>query len=380
MYDAIVVGARCAGAPTAMLLARRGHRVLLCDRGSFPSDTLSNGAFNAPGPLYLKRWGLLDRLAATGAPPITVGVTHGNGGARRTEYRRPMYAPMRRILDDLLATAAVEAGAELREHFRVSDVVMEDGRVTGIRGTVNGRDVVEYGRIVVGADGRYSTIARAVRARDYDHVPMDGGGVYAYFEDVPAEGFEFWMGTCGWAMIVPSHEGLTHVATYVFSPAGSTSTAPSNGSAGTPQERFDRVIRAYPDLHARIAAGRRRTPLVAHVDAPAYFREAYGPGWALVGDAGFHQGPWNGYGMSHAFRDADRLAAAIDEWQCGASRTYDESLGGYARDRDAWCRAFWSNILAVVTAYREGRPQDAPRDGERPHVMRWLQTLRRELL
>ncbi len=192
---------------------------------------------------------------------------------------------------------------------------------------------------MVGADGRYSTIARAVRARDYDHVPMDGGGVYAYFEDVPAEGFEFWMGTRGWAMIVPSHEGSTHVATYVFSPAGSTSTAPSNGPAGTPQERFDRVIRAYPDLHARIAAGRRRTPLVAHVDAPAHFREAYGPGWALVGDAGFHQGPWNGYGMSHAFRDADRLAAAIDEWQCGASRAYDESLGGYARDRDAWCRA-----------------------------------------
>jgi flavin-dependent dehydrogenase len=378
MYDAIVVGARCAGAPTAMLLARRGYRVLLCDRGSFPSDTLSNGAFNAPGPLYLKRWGLLDRLVATGAPPISVGVTHANGCDRRTEYRRPMYAPMRRVLDDLLVTAAVEAGAELREHFRVSTVVTEDGRVTGVRGSTGNQDVVERGRIVVGADGRYSTIAREVRARDYDHVPMEGGGVYAYFEGVPTDGFEFWMDSGGWAMMAPSHEGLTHVATYVFSPAG-TPAVPAIRPTGTPQERFDRVVEAYPDLRERVAAGRRRTPLVAHVDAPAFFREAYGPGWALVGDAGFHQGPWNGYGMSHAFRDADRLAGAIDEWLRGSSH-YDESLGGYARDRDEWCRAFWTNILAVVNAYREGRPQDAPRDGERPHVRRWLQTLRREIL
>ena len=118
---------------------------------------------------------------------------------------------------------------------------------------------------------------------------------------------------------------------------------------------------------------------MAHSDAPAFFREGYGAGWALVGDAGFHQGPWNGYGMSHAFRDADRLAVAIDEWLSGA-RTFDESLSGYAQDRERWCRPFWTNILAVATAYREGRPQDAPRDGERPHVRRWLQSLRRELI
>jgi flavin-dependent dehydrogenase len=379
MYDAIVVGARCAGAPTAMLLARRGHRVLLCDRGSFPSDTLSNGAFNAPGPLYLKRWGLLARLVASGAPPITVGVTHASDGDHRTEYRRPMYAPMRRVLDDLLVTAAVEAGAELREHFRVSNVLTEDGRVVGIQGTTGAQAVVERARIVVGADGRYSTIAREVRAREHDHVPMQGGGVYAYFEDVPVEGFEFWIGAGGWAMMAPSHDGLTHVATYVFSPAGPTAASPTDPLTGNPQQRFDRILDAYADLRDRVAAGRRRSPFVAHNDAPAFFREAYGPGWALVGDAGFHQGPWNGYGMSHAFRDADRLAVAIDEWLSGA-RSFDDALNGYADDRDQWCRAFWTNILAVVNAYRAGRPQDAPRDGERPHVRRWLQTLRRELV
>lgn len=379
MYDAIVVGARCAGAPTAMLLARRGRRVLLCDRGAFPSDTVSNGAFNAPGPLYLKRWGLLDRLIAAGVPPITVGVHHGIGGDDRTDYRRAMYAPTRRLLDHLLVTAAVEAGAELRERFTVTDIVVEDGWITGVQGVVGNRSVVERGRIVVGADGRHSTIARAVRAREYDRVLMEGGGVYAYFENVPASGFEFWIGEAGWAMIAPSNDGLTHVGTYVFNPAGQKAMAATMTLAGPPQERFERVLNGYPELRDRVAAGRRRTQLVAHSDAPAFFREAFGPGWALVGDAGFHQGPWNGYGMSHAFRDADRLAIAIDAWLSGVT-DFDESLRGYARDRDRWCRAFWGNVLAVVTAYREGRPQDAPRDGERPHVQRWLHSLRRELV
>jgi flavin-dependent dehydrogenase len=380
MYDAIVVGARCAGAPTAMLLARRGHRVLLCDRGSFPSDTVSNGCFNAPGPIYLKRWGLLDRLAAAGVPPITCGITHGGGGETRADYRRAMYAPMRRVLDQLLVTAAVEAGAELREHFQISGVEEEDNRVAGVRGTVGDREVVARARIVVGADGRYSTIARAVRAGEYDHVPMEGGGVYAYFEKVPTPGFEFWTRDPGlWAMLAPSNDGLTHVATYVFKPAGRSSVRVRCALLGTPQERFERVIGAYPDLRDRVAAGCHRTPFVAHSDASAYFRAAYGPGWALVGDAGFHQGPWHGYGMSHAFRDADRLAAAIDQWLSGVT-SFDDALGGYANDRDQWCRLFWNNILNVANAYREGRPHEAPHDGERPHVRRWLQTLRRELV
>jgi flavin-dependent dehydrogenase len=379
MYDAIVVGARCAGAPTAMLLARRGHRVLLCDRGFFPSDTVSNGAFNAPGPLYLKRWGLLDRLVATGVPAITYGVDHGSGSDDRTEYSRPMYAPMRRILDHLLVTAAVEAGVQLRQHFRISNVIVEDGQVIGVHGMAGDREAIELGRIVVGADGRYSTIAREVHAREYDHVPMEGGSVYAYFDNVPASGYEFWTGDGGWAMLAPSHDGLTHVGTYVFSPAGRTGVSAGSGLTGTSQERFERVVNAYPDLRDRVAAGHRRTPLVADSDAPAFFRESYGPGWALVGDAGFHQGPWNGYGMSHAFRDADRLALAIDEWLSGL-RSFDEALGAYAHDRERWCRLFWANILTVVGCYRAGRPQDAPRHGERPHVRRWLHSLRHELL
>lgn len=345
-----------------MLLARRGHRVLLCDRASFPSDTVSNGAFNIPGPIYLERWGLLDRLVSTGVPRVTSGITHTGGQQFRIEYGRAVYAPTRRVLDNLLVEAAVEAGVELREGFRISDVLKEDGRVVGVCGTIGGSEIVERAQIVVGADGRRSTVARRLDAREYDHVPMAGGGVYAYFEKVPVEGYEFWYGPGGWAMLAPSNNGLTHVAT-----AG-------DRVIGTSEERFDYVLQSYPDLRDRVTAGHRRTRLVTYRDAPVFFREAYGSGWALVGDAGFHQGPWSGYGMSHAFRDAERLARRIDEWLSG-TRTFDDALGSYSLDRDEWCKPFRDNIAAIIKAQQAGRPQDAPWGGEWPHVQRWVQGL-----
>lgn len=344
-----------------MLLARKGHRVLLCDRASFPSDTVSNGGFNVPGPLYLERWRLLDRLVAEGTPPITSMIVNTGGQQYKVPFDRPVYCPMRRVLDHLLVTAAVEAGAELKESFRVSAVVRDKGRIVGVRGVAAEEEESLYGRIVVGADGRRSTVGRRVGAHEYDHVPMAGGGVYAYFENIPVDGYEFYYGDA-FAMLAPSNEGLTHVAT------GGTQLA------GTSQERFDRALDIYPELARRVRAGKRRTRLVTYRDAPVFFRQAFGPGWALVGDAGFHQGPWNGYGMSHAFRDAERLAAAIDEWLCG-SRTYEEALRGYATNRDEWCRPFRDNIMAIIEAMQAGRPEDAPWGGEWPHVQRWVQRI-----
>src|SRR5215218_9124685 len=137
-YDVIVVGARCAGSPTAMLLARKGYRVLVVDRSTFPSDTVSTHFIHAPGVDALRRWGVLDHIVATGCPPvdnysfdfgpITISGTPLPAGAGSTAY-----APRRTVLDTVLVDAASDAGAEVREAFTVDEIVMEHGKVTGIR-------------------------------------------------------------------------------------------------------------------------------------------------------------------------------------------------------------------------------------------------------
>src|SRR5919108_3979624 len=157
-YDAIVVGARCAGAPTAMLLARKGYKVLMVDRARFPSDTISTHILHPPGVASLRRWGLLDRLVATGCPPIhTYAVDLGPftlTGSPGTDEDPVAYGPRRTVLDKLLVDAAAEAGVEVREGFTVSKVVVDDGRVTGVRGHGgNGRTVTERGPGGVGGGG-----------------------------------------------------------------------------------------------------------------------------------------------------------------------------------------------------------------------------------
>src|SRR5512132_276313 len=167
-HDVIVVGARCAGSPTAMLLARAGYRVLLLDKALFPSDTMSTHVVHPPGVAALERWGLLDRLVATGCPPIDTytfdfGPLTLSGSPRPIDGVSVAYCPRRTVLDKLLVDAAVEAGAELREGFTVEEVLTSGGAVTGIRGHGrNGASVTERARIVIGADGRHSLVAKAV--------------------------------------------------------------------------------------------------------------------------------------------------------------------------------------------------------------------------
>jgi 2-polyprenyl-6-methoxyphenol hydroxylase-like FAD-dependent oxidoreductase len=174
MFDVIVVGARCAGSPLAMLLAPRGYRVLLVDKARFPSDTVSTHLIWQAALARAKRWGLLDRIVGLGAPPIRtvrfdIGEFEFAGCPPPLEGIDYAVAPRRTVLDKLLVDAAVEAGAELREDFYISEILAEAGRVTGIRGRVsNGTVVAEKARLVIGADGRHSLVAHAVRAPKYN--------------------------------------------------------------------------------------------------------------------------------------------------------------------------------------------------------------------
>jgi 2-polyprenyl-6-methoxyphenol hydroxylase-like FAD-dependent oxidoreductase len=338
MYDAIVVGARCSGSPTAMLLARRGHQVLLVDRATFPSDTMSTHLIHPPGVAALRRWGLLDRLVATRCPPIgsyayDFGPLTIRGSARADE---PAYCPRRSVLDALLVEGAVQAGAELREGFTVEDILVEGGVVTGIRGRARGgAAVTERARIVIGADGRHSTVARTVRPEGYDEAPTFQAGYYAYFRDLPVDGAEVYVRSVdrrGWAAF-PTHDDLTCV---VVGWPRSQFEANRRDHAG----HFMRSFELAPAFAERVRAATRATRFTGTADLPGYFRRPFGPGWALVGDAGYHKDPITAWGISDAFRDADLASAAIDDAWNGR-RDRDEALASWQRTRDEESRPMY---------------------------------------
>jgi 2-polyprenyl-6-methoxyphenol hydroxylase-like FAD-dependent oxidoreductase len=215
VYDAIVVGGRVAGSPTAMLLARKGYDVLLVDRATFPSDTISTHLIHPPGILALQRWGLLDKIVSTGCPPID---TYAFDSGPFTLSGAPdeaivAYGPRRTVLDKLPLDAAAEAGAEVREGFSVESMVCEDDHVVGVRGHAKGgATVTEHARVVIGADGRHSLVAQAVNALQYHEKPPLLAGYYAYWSGLLMEGrFETYVrpsrGMAAW----PTNEDLTVV-------------------------------------------------------------------------------------------------------------------------------------------------------------------------
>ncbi len=186
-YDVIVVGARCAGSPTAMLLARKGYRVLLLDRATFPSDTISTHLIHPPGVAALKKWGLVDRLVSTGCPPIEIYAFDMGpfviSGSPGIEGSPVSYGPRRTVLDKLLVDAAAEAGVEVRTGFTVDEVLSEDGSVTGIRGhSKGGPPVTEHARMLVGADGLHSVVAATVIPEQVPREACDRGQLLLLLE------------------------------------------------------------------------------------------------------------------------------------------------------------------------------------------------------
>jgi flavin-dependent dehydrogenase len=332
MFDVIVVGARCAGSPTAMLLARKGYNVLVVDRASFPSDTLSTHVLHPPGVAALNEWGVLDRLTATGCPPIdTYTFDFGAftlSGAPGTSDSPVAYCPRRIVLDKLLVDAASEAGAEVREEFTVEDAVIEDGRVVGIRGHgEDGRTVTERSRCVVGADGRYSLVAKAVHPEQYNERPPILCGYYSYWSGLPVDAkFEVYSRPGrGWA-VAPTHDDLTLVvAGWPF--------AERDANKDDVEGNYLKMFDLAPEFAERIR-GAKREARFAGTAVENYFRKPFGPGWALVGDAGYNKDFITAQGIMDAFRDAELCAGALDECFNGA-RAFEDAMGEYQSTRDA---------------------------------------------
>jgi flavin-dependent dehydrogenase len=330
-YDAIVVGARCAGAPIAMLLAQKGYRTLVVDRATFPSDTVSTHVIHSPGMAALRRWGLFDQVVASGCPPIDVysfdfGPFTIAGTPRAADGDAVAYAPRRTILDKILVDAAARAGAEVRERFTVDEVIFEDGAVVGIRGHDEGRQtVVERARVVIGADGRNSSVAKAVQPEEYNDKPELLWGYYTYWSGLPVAGFETVVRpNRGWGA-APTNDGLTMLV--VGWPYGEASAYKADV-----ETNYLKTLDLAPEFAERVRAATREDRF-AGGGVRNFFRRPFGAGWALVGDAGYTRDPITAQGITDAFRDAELCARAIDE-AFGGGRSYDDAMTGYQQARD----------------------------------------------
>jgi 2-polyprenyl-6-methoxyphenol hydroxylase-like FAD-dependent oxidoreductase len=344
-FDAIVVGARCAGSPTAMLLARKGYRVLLVDRATFPSDTVSTHILHPLGTRALSRWNLLDRLGATGCPPVhTYAFDFGPftlAGAPGTSEAPVGYCPRRTILYKLLVDAAAEAGVEVREGFAVQEVLIEGGRAVGIRGRSRHGDSVERARVIVGADGWRSLVAEAVRPERYDEKPRLLAGYYTYWSGLPMDGrFETYIRHRRGFAAVPTHHDLTMLI--VGWPYGEFAE-----NRKDIEGNYLKAVGLAPAFADRLR-GARREARFAGAAVPNFFRKPYGPGWALVGDAGYNRDFITGQGIMDAFHDAELCVEALDKSFSGA-RPFVEAMHEYQRTRDARVKAMYEFTCQLAT-------------------------------
>src|SRR5215472_3307155 len=321
-YDVVIAGARPAGAATAMLLARQGARVLLLDRSRYGTDTLSTHALMRGGVLQLHRWGLLPHVIAAGTPVVRSATFHLPGAVSTVEIKprhgvEGLYAPRRTVLDAILVNAARSAGADVRFGTSVTGLRRDrSGRVTGITGRAGAA------HLEVGADGRRSTVARLAGAKATHVAPASSGVIYRYVRDNATDGYHWYFTPGSAAGVIPTNGGLACVfaATSAESLRGEL-----DGGAEAGLRRI--LARAVPELADRLDHQVAAGPPRVFPGLTGYLRDAAGPGWALVGDAGYFKDPITAHGITDAFRDAEILARVV------ASGGPD-AVGRYQAERD----------------------------------------------
>jgi 2-polyprenyl-6-methoxyphenol hydroxylase-like FAD-dependent oxidoreductase len=343
-YDVIIVGARVAGAATAALLAQQGARVLLLERARFPAPIVSCPIFFGNSLAVLERIGVLDAVEAIGAPRIRYY------GTRTPDFdlvarlppshgRDYAYAIRREVLDTvMLRCVQTYPGITVREGFTVTGLVWSLGQVVGVRGRQGGgAEQVFYARVVVGADGKRSLVARAVGAPTYARLAGKTCVFYAYYRDFAPlhepSAVAYW-GTDRrrGALVFDADAGLTLVS--VGLPAEEFAAARKD-----PEATLEQTWRSIPELAARGRRATRATPVMGQGPVDSFYRQSYGPGWVLVGDAGHYIDPITGQGINNALRSAELFAAA---WARAQRRTaWRRAMAEYQRQRDAETRPMY---------------------------------------
>ncbi|HJS81109.1 MAG TPA: FAD-dependent monooxygenase, partial [Vitreimonas sp.] len=299
----------------------------------------------------LSRWGLLDRLAASGCPPIdTYSFDFGPftlEGSPGTKDAAVAYCPRRTVLDKLLRDAAAEAGAEVREGFGVDNVLIEDGRVIGIRSG----GVAEHARLVIGADGRNSVVAETVGASRYDERAPLLAIYFAYWSGLPMRGrFETYIRNKRGFAAADTNDGLTMIV-------GGWPQSEFAEMKRDIEGNFERMLELAPEFAERVRGAKRETRFAGAV-TPNFFRTPFGPGWALAGDAGFIKDPITAQGILDAFRDAEGCATAADDALSGR-RSLEAAMGAYQQARDADVAAMYD--FTYMLAALEPPPPDLQR-------------------
>ena len=341
-FDAVIVGARCAGAATAMLMARAGLRVLVVDRTHPSRDTLSTHALMRAGVLQLSRWGLLPRVVAAGTPPVTATTFHYGDRTETLQLADPLYAPRRTVLDTALLSAAQEAGAQARFGVDVTELCRDrTGRVTGVLARVRGGDAVTFrAPLTIGADGLRSTVARLAGAPTVRRGAAASALVYGYWPSPSASHYDWFYRPGVSAGIIPTNDG--QVCIWAGLPAERFADERRRGGLA---DLFARVLaEAAPEAAALVAGTERIGALRGFPGVPGYLRRATGPGWALVGDAGYFKDPLTAHGISDALRDAEFLARAVVD----GGR---DALAEYERTRDRLSLPLL-DVAESIAAYR----------------------------
>jgi flavin-dependent dehydrogenase len=335
-FDVVVVGARCAGSPLAALLARKGVRVAVVERATFPRDILSTHIFQAHAMAFLDRLGLTERIRATGAPFMgrvrvrLEDLEYTASFSRRRGDVGGITSVRRLLLDPILAQAAAEAGAEVRMATKVTGLLEDRGRVTGVRVAHDRSESALEARLVVGADGRNSTIAALVGARKYNLTSNERFAYWGFFEGAepapdPAFIFHRWADRLVFAC--PADSGLFQV---IVGPDLRDLPRFRRDLEGS----FMEYARSCEPVAEALSGARRVGRFFGMLRWEGFFREASGPGWVLVGDAGHFKDPTPGQGIGDAFRQVDALAPAILSALDGSGEGLDRALARWGRWRD----------------------------------------------
>ncbi len=308
--------------------------MLVVDRGEAGADTLSTHALMKGGVVQLDRWGLLPHVVDAGTPPILQTTFH-YGPETVTVPTKPvggvtaLYAPRRTVLDPILVDGARAAGADVQFGTSVTSLLRDEhGRVIGIEGTAaDGAPMVATARVVIGADGIRSRVARDVAAVEYLSATSTSAFVYAYFVGLDVDGYEWFYRPAVAAGVIPTNGGALVWA------GGAAERIAASAREG--EQRFWLPLReAAPEIVEQVAAAERTSRWHGWPGHRGFHRQSWGPGWALVGDAAHFKDPISAHGLTDAMRDAELLARAVDDALRGRVR-YDTALGRYQAARDA---------------------------------------------